>query len=69
MTYNIYTYAAEILKKRKEHYDEESRNAISHTVKQCALSEASAYDSAWWILYYAMHENWDALEQFDYFKN
>ena len=69
MTYNIYNYAAEILKKREEYYDEESHKAISHTTKQCALSEASAYNSAWWILQYAMQENWEALEQFDYFKN
>ena len=69
MTYNIYTYAAEILKKREEYYSEESNKAVSHTVKQCALSEASVYNSAWWILHYAMQENWEALEQFDYFKN
>lgn len=68
MTHNIYTYAAEILKKREEHYGEEANKLISHTAKQCALSEASAYNSAWWILHYAMTENWEALEQFDYYN-
>ena len=69
MTYNIYTYAAEILKKREEYHAEEAHNANAHVVTQCHLSEASAYNSAWWILHYAMQENWEALEQFDYFKN
>ena len=66
MTYNIYTRALEILKKRENYCGEQANKAESHVVKQCNLSEASAYSSAWWILYYAIHENWECLDQFDY---
>ena len=39
----------------------------NYTSKMSDLSMASAYSSAWWILYYAMHEDWDSLDQFDYY--
>ena len=66
-TENIYTYALRLFKAREEYYTKQAEQATSHTVKQAALSEASAYHSAWWILYYAIHENWECLEQYDYF--
>ena len=65
---NIYTYTLRLFKERKEYFTKKAEKAISHTVKQCALSEASAYNSAYWMLYYAIHENWACVEQFDYFK-
>ena len=65
-TENILDYALKILKERATHYTECADKATSHTVKQMALSEASAYDSAWWVLHYAIHEQWDCLKQFDY---
>lgn len=69
MTYNIYTYALEILKKREEFWGEEAhKDGQSYAVTCACLDKAGAYNSAWWMLYYAIHEDWDALEQFDYEK-
>lgn len=69
MTYNIYTRALRMLKDREEYHGEQaSYDDKSHTVRMCELSEASAYNSAWWILYYAIHEDWEALDQFDYYN-
>lgn len=67
-TYNAYTKALQMLKDREEYYSEQAEKLESHTAKQCALSEANAYHSAWWILYYAIHEDWECLDQFDYFR-
>lgn len=64
--FTTYDYAMQIFRKREEHYAKEAHDSKSHTVTQCNLSEASAYNSAWWILYYAKSGNWEALEQFDY---
>ena len=66
-TYNIYTKALEMLKQREVYHGKRADGIENHTVKQCELSEANAYNSAWWILYYAIHEDWEALNQFDYF--
>lgn len=68
MTYNIYTKALEILKDREKYYGEIGHTADTHILRQLALSEAATYNSAWWILKYATEENWEALDQFDYFK-
>lgn len=68
MTYDIYSYALEILKKRENYHGKMAHQTDSHTVEQMHLSEAAAYNSAWWILFYATHENWEALEQYDYYK-
>ena len=68
MTYDIYHKALDILKTREEFWGREAHKATSHVVTQCHLSTAGAYNSAWWILYYAIHENWEALDQFDYEK-
>lgn len=67
-TYNAYTKALQMLKDREEYYGNKAHESDSYVVKQCALSEASAYNSAWWILHYAMHEDWDCLDQYDYFR-
>ena len=68
MTHNIFTYAQKILKDREEYHGKVADKANSYEVKQSALSMASAYHSAWWILYYAIHEDWEALEQYDYYN-
>lgn len=67
--YNAYTKALDILKKRENHWGMMAHATESYTDKQCNLSMASAYNSAWWILYYAMHEDWDCLDQFDYYDD
>ena len=64
-TYNAYTKALDILKKRENHWGMMADATESYTDKMSNLSMASAYSSAWWILYYAMHEDWDCLDQFD----
>ena len=70
MTYNIYNRALEILKTREEFWGEEAhKDGQSYAVTCAALDRAGAYNSAWWILYYAIHEDWDALDQFDYSTN
>lgn len=66
--YNAYTKALDMLKARENYWGEQAHKATSHVVQQCNLSEASAYNSAWWILYYAIHEDWEALDQFDYYE-
>ena len=68
MTYDIYTKALQILKNRENHYGNFAEKAESYVTKQCALSEASAYHNAWWILNYAIHEDWEALDQYDYYS-
>jgi len=70
MTYNIYTKALDILKNREEYWGEEAhKEGLSYNAQCSCLDRAGAYNSAWWILYYAIHEDWDALEQFDYSNN
>lgn len=66
MERNIYDYALELLNKRENYHSAEAHKSESHTVAQCHLSEASAYNSAWWILYHAKNGNWESLQQFDY---
>ena len=66
MTYDIYSKAMEILENRSYAWGETAHNTKDYAKKMCALSYASAYDTAWWILWYAKHEKWDELEQFDY---
>ena len=68
MTYNIYTKALQILKDREECQGKVADKAESYTTKMSALSAASAYHNAWWILYYAIHEDWEALDQYDYYS-
>ena len=67
--YNAYTKALDMIKAREKYYGKHAHDNKSHVVTQEMLSMASAYHSAWWILYYAMHENWEALDQFDYYEN
>ena len=58
-----------MLKDREEYHGQQAhREGISHTVATNHISEASAYNSAWWILYYAIHEDWESLEQYDYYN-
>ena len=64
--FDIYDYAMKIFRSRENYHAKEAHNSKSHTVTQCNLSEAGAYNTAWWILYYAKLGNWEALEQFDY---
>lgn len=66
--YNAYTKALDILKKRENHWNMMADTTDNDTAKMSDLSMASAYSSAWWILYYAMHENWEALDQFDCYE-
>lgn len=66
MTYDIYTRALDILKNRENAWGNKAHETDNLTKKQEYLSMASAYCSAWWILWYANHENWDCLDQFDY---
>ena len=66
MTYDIYTKALDMLKKRELYHGAEAEKATSYAVKCAHLDKAGAYNSAWWILYYAIHENWECLDQFDY---
>lgn len=54
MTYNIYTMALNIMRKRAKYYNREENY-------ECAV----AYESCAAMLEYAMEENWDCLEQFD----
>ena len=67
MTYDIYTYALKVLKDREEYYGKQASQAKSYSLVCDALARAASYNSAWWILKYATEENWDALEQFDYY--
>ena len=63
--YNACTKALDMLKKRENHWGMMAHDTENYTDKMSKLSMASAYNSAWWILYYALHEDWDSLDQFD----
>ena len=66
MTYDIFTKALQMLKEREEyHGDQGTYDDKTYTVRMCELSEANAYHNAWWILYHAIHEDWDALDKLD----
>lgn len=68
MTYDIYSKALKMLKSREEYWSNKAHNAgISYSVKNACLDRAGAYNSAWWILRYAMDENWESLDQMDYY--
>ena len=66
--YNAYTKALNMIKARENYYGKHAHDGKSYVVTQEMLSMASAYHSAWWILHYAMHEDWEALDQFDYYE-
>ena len=68
-TYNAYTKALDILKNRENYHGNHAHEVDSYVVKQSELSMASAYNSAWWILYYAIHDDWESLDQFDYYES
>ena len=68
METNLYEQALKILKARENEYGEKAHNTENYISKMCFLSEASAYNSAWWILYYTIHGDQECLDQFDYFK-
>ena len=68
-TYNAYTKALNILENRFQYWNEQaSYDDKTRDEKIICLARSSAYNSAWWILYYAIHEDWDCLDQFDYFN-
>ena len=65
--YNAYTKALNILKNRTQYWDNQaSYDDKTEDEKAVCLARSSAYNSAWWILYYAIHEDWECLDQFDY---
>lgn len=66
--YNAYTKALDILKKRENYWGMMADATEDYTDRISNLSMASAYSSAWWVLYYAIHENWEALDQFDCYE-
>lgn len=68
-TYNAYTKALSILKNRIQYWDDQaSYDDKTDDEKAICLACSGAYNSAWWILYYAIHENWECLDQFDYYE-
>lgn len=67
--YNAYTKALNILKNRTQYWDNQaSYDDKTEDEKAVCLARSSAYNSAWWILYYAIHEDWECLDQFDYYE-
>lgn len=66
LTEDIFTYALKILKQRADYYCKYAKETNCESDRVAALTESGAYSSAWWILWYAIHEQWDCLEQFDY---
>lgn len=61
--------ALEILKKRENYYGDKAHEDGASYVVQCGnLERACAYNSAWWIVYYALHGDEEALNQFDYLE-
>ena len=55
--------AIRMINDRKNHYD----NVRSFSISELANGMYCGYDSASAILDYAWDENWEALNQFDYF--
>lgn len=66
-TYNAYTKALQMLKERENYHGNHAHDGNSYVVTQCELSMASAYNSAYWILYAAIHDDWEMLDQYDYY--
>lgn len=68
MTYDIYSKALAMLKSREEYWGNEAhKDGIGYATQSTCLARAGAYNSAWWILRYAMDENWESLDQMDYY--
>ena len=67
MNENIFEYALKILKDRENAHGEAADKTESYVTKQCALSTAATYHNAWWIVWYAAHGDWEALQQYDYY--
>ena len=65
MAENIFDYALKILKQRADYYEKHAKEVNFESERLAALAESSAYSSAWWILWYAISEQWDCLRQFD----
>jgi len=60
--------ALDIFKKRENYYGEHAYDTDSHVVQCGHLERACAYNTAWWILYYAANGDEEALNQFDYLE-
>jgi hypothetical protein len=54
---------------RVNYYDKQAKEAKSHSVKVSAISSASAYKSAYDILWYAINNNEECLKEFDYYAD
>lgn len=66
MTYDIYNKALDLLQELEfYHEDQFSYDDKTEEEKYCELAMAKAFNKAWWILYYANHENWDELDKFE----
>lgn len=53
---------------RVNYYDKKAKEASSYTVKTDAISCATAYRSAYDILWYAINNNEECLKEFDYYN-
>lgn len=57
MKYDIWNYIAEILHDRARYYAKHEKDDI-----------VLAYETAITLIEYGISENWECVEQFDYFK-
>ena len=66
-TYNAYTKALNILEKRAQYWSNQADyDDKTEDEKAVCFARAGAYNSAGWILWYAMRDDWECLDQFDY---
>lgn len=57
-TLKIFEERSELWTSRSESDDRTAEN------RAICAARANAYDSAWWLLTYALHEDWENLNQF-----
>ena len=67
---DIFAKVLKIFKDRENYWGDEAHNADpnDHNYQMACLDRAGTYHTAWWVVYYAMQEDWDALNQFDYYN-
>ena len=57
----------QMLHERRDWYDDYAFHATTVSARQNFYNIANVYDSVCWMLDYALHGDWEAIGQYDYF--
>ena len=70
MIYDSYTKARNILRNRAHFWGAKAKNYPNNeAMRSACLDRAGAYQSAYEILQAAMMDDWDTLDQYDYYES